>query len=90
MLVGIVGIRHACTHTHAHIHTHTHTHTQCLFSHPRLPGCIAPKGFQNTVTKREWRQDVYIMENLFFDRHIARIFDLKVPLLVCVCVCVCM
>jgi len=35
-------------------------------------------GFSNNVTRRSLRQDVFIMENLFYDRNIANIYDLKV------------
>jgi 1-phosphatidylinositol-3-phosphate 5-kinase len=34
-------------------------------------------GFRNQQTGRAWKQDVLVMENLFFGRSIARIFDLK-------------
>jgi 1-phosphatidylinositol-3-phosphate 5-kinase len=34
-------------------------------------------GFRNSQTGRAWKQDVLVMENLFFSRNIARIFDLK-------------
>ena len=35
-------------------------------------------GFSNTATRQSLRQEVYIMENLFYDRQVAHIYDLKV------------
>lgn len=40
-------------------------------------------GYQNSSTKQALKQDVFIMENLFYDRNVARIFDLKVRCLLC-------
>lgn len=35
-------------------------------------------GYQNSTNKQALKQDVFIMENLFYNRNVARIFDLKV------------
>ncbi len=35
-------------------------------------------GYKNTQTGQAMRQDVLVMENLFYARKVSRIFDLKV------------
>ncbi len=35
-------------------------------------------GFKNATTGRQHKQDILIMEHLFYDRSISRVFDLKV------------